>query len=278
MSAATPQEQVHQWAGMFDTLSASYDQSGVPFFTTIAQGLVERLAPRPGERAADLGAGRGAATFPLAEAVGPEGRVDALDVAPGMVRLTSEAVAARGLDHVRVLHGDASDPSLPPASYDVVASSLVLFFLPQPEDALPRWLDLLDEGGRLGVATFRPWSGTWKAIEDLFAEYDHDTGRPATTSMPDVYATDEGVEGLLRDAGAADVRTDALRVAVPFDDVEQWRVWSLGTAMRGLWMRAPEEKHEEILARVADLLDADRGPDGRSRLHVDIRYTLGRRA
>ena len=92
--------------------------------------------------------------------------------------------------------------------------------------------------------------------------------------MPDVYSTDEGVEGLLRDAGAADVRTDALRVEVPFDDVEQWRAWSLGTAMRGLWMRAPEEKHEEILGRVGDLLDADRGDDGRSRLHVDVRYTL----
>jgi ubiquinone/menaquinone biosynthesis C-methylase UbiE len=278
MTAATPSEQVHQWAGMFDALSATYDQSGVPFFTTIARGLVERLDPRPGERAADLGAGRGAATFPLAEAVGPGGRVDALDVAPGMVRLTSEVAAARGLDHVQVHHGDASDPALPAASYDVVAASLVVFFLPRPEEALPRWLGLLDEGGRLGMATFRPWSGTWQTIEDLFAEYDDDPGRPSTTAMPEVYETDEGVEGLLRDAGAADVRTDTLRIEVPFRDVEQWRAWSLGTAMRGLWMRTPEEKHDEILGRVGDVLDAHRDADGRSRLHLDIRYTFGRRA
>jgi len=48
---------------MFDGIAPSHDQSGVPFFGTIAGGLVDLLAPRPGERVLDVGAGRGAVTL-----------------------------------------------------------------------------------------------------------------------------------------------------------------------------------------------------------------------
>ena len=276
MSAATPEEEVAQWAGVFDTMAPSYDQTGVPYYSVIAEGLVSRLAPRPGERALDVGAGRGAVTFPLAEAVGPRGHVDAIDIAPAMVELTRAAVHERGLRHVRVQLGDAAELELEPGSYDLIASSLVVFFLPEPERSLPRWVEVLRPGGRLGISTFRPWRGLWKEIEELFGEYERDPGRPAATTMPEVVHTDEGVAGLLTDAGLVDVRTEIGTHVVPFADVEQWRRWSLGTAMRGLWLRVPEESHDEIVHRVGALLDRSRGDDGRAAMEVDVRYTLGR--
>jgi len=273
--SATPEEQVAQTAGMFDHLSSSYDQTGVPFFSVIAEGLVARLAPASGERALDMGAGRGAATFPLARAVGAEGQVDAVDIAPGMVELTRQAVRDAGLDQVRVLLGDAADPSLDSDAYDLIASSLVLFFLPEPQRSLERWVELLRPGGRLGVSTFRPWRGVWRGIEEIFEGYLEHTGRPSTTSMPEVFRTDEGVAGLLSGAGMLEVRTEVVTFVVPFADTEEWRLWSLGTAMRGLWMRAPEDSHPEILHRVDELLEQARGADGRIGLEVDLRYTLG---
>ena len=268
----TPEDEVRRWAGMFDGLAETYDQSGVAFFGPIAAGLVDRVGPRPGERAADIGAGRGAATFRLAEAVGPGGGVDAIDLAPGMVELTGRAARERGLSQVRVALGDATDPPLSESSYDVLTASLVLFFLPDPVAALRRWAGLLVPGGRLGVATFRPWPPSWQAVEDLFAEYADDTGRPGPTTMPDVYSHDAGVELLLDRAGLTGVRTETADYPIVFADVEQWRVWSLGTAMRGLWLRAPEESHPEILGRVADLLESTDGT-----LDVSARYTLGAR-
>ncbi len=264
------------FATMFDGLADSYDQSGVPFFTTIADGLVRRLQPAAGERALDLGAGRGAATFPLAEGVGPSGHVDAIDIAPAMVALTTEAVRGAGLTHVRLAVGDASEPDLDPASYDVLASSLVLFFLPDPQSALARWRELLVPGGRLGFSTFRSWPQTWQSIEDVFGDYAEDTGRPGPTEMPTVFREDASVDEMTREAGFADVRTENATYAIPFDNVEQWRVWSLGTAMRGLWMRTPQESHPEILRRVTAILDEARDDDGRSRLDVSVRYTLAR--
>src|SRR4051794_37473615 len=126
-------------AQVFDSLADSYDQSGVEFFGPVAERLVALLAPQTGERALDLGCGRGAVTVPLEQAVGSSGAVPAVDISAAMVAATRELVGAAGLDHVTVVEADAADPALEPAGHDVVGSSLVLFFLPEPLAALTRW-------------------------------------------------------------------------------------------------------------------------------------------
>ncbi|GAB2875503.1 class I SAM-dependent methyltransferase [Nocardioides pacificus] len=270
-----PEDPTAPVAALFDSLAESYDQSGVPFFTTIASGLCLELGPRPGERALDLGCGRGALTFPLADGVGPSGRVDACDISTAMVELTAAAAARRGDDHVSVAHGDARDPSYPSSSYDVIGSSMVLFFLPDPAAAVRRWVRLLAPGGRVGAATFEPWSPRWQQITDLLDSYaERPPGVPAPTSMPSLFAHDKGVERLFSSAGARGVRTSAVTYAIPFADIEQWHRWSLSTAMRGHWREAPAERHAEMLAGVAEILDETRDADGRLCLDVDIRYTI----
>lgn len=267
--------QQRDWPAMFDTLAESYDQSGVPFFGPIAEGLVDLLAPEPGERALDIGCGRGAATFRIAERVGHSGHVDAIDLAPTMVRLTAEEAAERRLDHVTVMRGDASDPGLEPGSYDLICSSLVLFFLREPQRAVRRWLRLLVPDGRVGVATFEPVSGTWRAIEAVFDEYAGEPGRSGTGGS-DVFDSDRGVEELLRGAGVRAVRTQTSTYAVPFEDATQWKHWSQGSPMRGLWLRTPPEAHQDILRRIAEVLDETRTDGGPARIDVGVRYTLGR--
>ena len=277
--AMSADEMSSRFATLFDAIADVYDQSGAPFFTTIAGGLVERLAPGAGERALDLGCGRGAATFPLAAGVGPSGRVDAIDLAPAMVRLTAEEARRRGLGHVRVDVGDAASPAgcpaVEPGAYDLAASSLVLFFLPDPAAALRRWRPLLAPGGRLGFATFRPWTPRWRAVEDVFGDF-LDISSIGAAAMPQIFADDDVVEDLVRAAGFDAVRTERVVYPIPFDDVEQWRRWSMGTGMRALWAAAPPASHDEILSRVAALLAEHPGPDGRPSLDVDVRYTFGR--
>ena len=48
-----------------------------------------------------------------------------------MVELTAVEAAERGLTNVTVEVQDAQEPRLEPASFDVVLSSLVVFFLPE---------------------------------------------------------------------------------------------------------------------------------------------------
>src|SRR5664279_55688 len=133
-------------AAVFDAVADVYDQVGVAWFTPIAEALVAAVEPRPGERALDIGCGRGAATRALAEAVGPTGAVTAFDVSPRMVGALRADLALIGLDAVEVAVMDAAAPQLPARSFDVAVASLVVFFLPDPTAALKAWRDLLVPG------------------------------------------------------------------------------------------------------------------------------------
>jgi len=132
-------------AGVFDRAADSYDDVGVPWFGPIAQGLVEELDVRAGERVLDLGCGRGAALPPLARAAGSTGRALGLDLAPRMVERTARD--ARDLPQLEVRVGDACAPDVEQQAYDVVSCCLVLFFLPDPAAAVRAWVPALAPGG-----------------------------------------------------------------------------------------------------------------------------------
>ena len=94
-------------AALFDQLAPVYDQGEVPWFGPIARRLVALVAPQAGERALDVGAGRGAVTFALREAVGPTGHVTAVDLSPAMIgHLETEAIE-QGISGINTLVGEA---------------------------------------------------------------------------------------------------------------------------------------------------------------------------
>ena len=262
-------------AALFDAVADDYDQTGVDFFAPIAEGLVAELDPQPGESCVDLGCGRGAATLGLAERVLPEGSVVGLDVSPGIVGHARQMLSARGL-HVDLRVGDASDPRLPREAFDVVASSLVLFFLPDPAAALARWVDLLASGGRIGIATFGDQDPVWEEVEEEFKPWVPPMMRDPRVVGPDSpFATDAGMEQLMRDAGAVDVRSGGFRLAVRFGDVAGWERFSRSTGQRAVWARIPAEDVPGVVTRAGAILEAARDEDGRVVVWQDIRYTLG---
>ena len=277
MSTPAP-DPVARVRAVFDAVADDYDRSGMPFFVPTATGLVEALDPQPGERALDIGCGRGAVTTLLARAVLPSGSVDAVDVSPAMVEHTRSLMADEGLE-VRTAVMDAGDPGLPPSSYDVVASSLVLFFLPDPATALARWVRLLAPGGRIGLTTFGEEHPVWTRLNALFRPWLPPAMLDPKLVDPDgPFASDAGMEALLRDAGATDVRTVTRRVDVPWGDVEGWKAFSMSTGQRAMWAMVPAEERDGLEAEAAGILDEARGADGRVVVWQDMRYTLGRLA
>ncbi|MCU1590520.1 MAG: Ubiquinone/menaquinone biosynthesis C-methylase UbiE [Frankiales bacterium] len=269
-------DQTARVAGIFDRSAQTYDAVGVPWFTPIAAGLVDQLDLRPGERVLDVGCGRGAALFPLAERVGPSGHVTGIDLAPGMIAATAKDVASRGLTNVTLQLMDASDPDLPTSSYDVIASSLVLFFLPDPPAALRTWRALLAPGGRIGVATFMPPEPRWRALDAVFRPYLPPQLLDARTSgSAGPFETDAGVEQLLRDAGIDEVRTVSSQTTVVFTDLEQWHAFSWSHGQRAMWEAVPEGERAKVRAQAEQVLESGRDDDGALRLTQGIRYTLG---
>lgn len=82
--------------------------------------VVAALAIRPGDRVADLGSGSGYFTLRLARAVGPDGRVYAVDVDEGMNEYLRQRVAKAGVKNVEVILGRFEDPLLPDGGVDLV--------------------------------------------------------------------------------------------------------------------------------------------------------------
>jgi predicted methyltransferase len=72
------------------------------------------LRLKPGSRVADVGAGGGFFTVRLAGAVGPTGRVFAVDVSPSVIRDLRARVERERLANVDVIRGEPDDPNLPP--------------------------------------------------------------------------------------------------------------------------------------------------------------------
>ncbi|HSE10354.1 MAG TPA: class I SAM-dependent methyltransferase [Nocardioidaceae bacterium] len=114
--------------------------------------LLEHL-PAPPARVADLGCGSGSLSVLLAE----EGYdVSCLDLSERMLDLARAKASDAGVD-VAFAQGDASYPSLEPGAFDVVLCRHVLWALPDPSDALARWVALLRPGGSLVLVEGR-WS------------------------------------------------------------------------------------------------------------------------
>ncbi len=261
-------------AAVFDRVADTYDAVGVPWFEPIAQGLVAEIAPAPGERAIDLGTGRGAALWPLARAVGPTGQVIGLDLAAQMIAATRADALARGLTTVELVVADAAHPELPDDDFDLAVASLVLFFLPDPAAALCAWHALLVPGGRLGVATFGPRDAVWEDLDAVFTPFLPPGMLDARTSgTRGPFASDTGVEELFTSTGFSDVRTVCHDLPVRFADVEQWHRWSRSHGQRMFWEAVPADRREELLASAAVRLEAARDGDGFT-LTQRVRYTM----
>ena len=72
----------------------------------------------PGARVADIGAGEGWLTVQLARAVGPNGRVYAVDINQRALQVLRERVREEGFNNVEVIEGAIDNPRLPRETLD----------------------------------------------------------------------------------------------------------------------------------------------------------------
>ena len=80
--------------------------------------IFSALGAQPGAVIADVGAGPGFFTERLAKAVGPTGRVIAVDVDGNAVRRLQDRIRAIGLANVEAVQGTVDDPKLPAGTLD----------------------------------------------------------------------------------------------------------------------------------------------------------------
>ena len=118
--------------------------------------ILKSLAFRPGERVADIGAGTGYFTFPVAEAVGPTGVVWALDIAPEMIEVLEFRTRARNAGNVKVRRVSSDDPQLEPGSLDTILMIDSIHYVKDRTAYARKLIPGLAPGGRLVVIDYRP--------------------------------------------------------------------------------------------------------------------------
>jgi SAM-dependent methyltransferase len=127
----------------------------------------ERAGLEAGMRVIDVGAGPGYAALELAEAVGPEGQVLAVERSPRFAEVLRSECGRRGIEHVEVLEGDVMDPSLLEddriGAFDLAWCRWIACFLPSLNTYARLLRKALRPGGRVVTHEYARY-GTWQFV------------------------------------------------------------------------------------------------------------------
>jgi arsenite methyltransferase len=124
------------------------------------------LALRPGETVVDIGAGPGFLAVEMAAAVGPHGRVHAIDPSESMLALARARETEPGTAPVEVASGSANALPLPDASVDAAVATQVLEYVADIPGALAEVRRVLRPGGRVLLLDTDWDSIVWHSNDD----------------------------------------------------------------------------------------------------------------
>jgi len=128
--------------------------------TPVTEALLGFAAPRAGERVLDVGCGCGAPTLDFARAVGPSGRVAALDISGPMLAEGEARAKAAGIANIDWRRADPATAALD--GYDLLTSAFGTMFFGDPVGAFAHMRRAANPGARMAIVCWRslaenPW-------------------------------------------------------------------------------------------------------------------------
>ena len=221
----------------------------------------ERAGFRPGARILDVGCGPGHASFDLANLVGRDGRVLAVDVSERFVAHLEAERRRRGVAQLETRVEDLEQLSLEPGSVDGAFARWVLCFVRDPGTVIARVARALRPGGTFAVMdycryeaiTVAPRSAPIERAVDAVARSFREHG-----GDPDV---GQRIPALMREAGLA-VRSvrPIVRVARPGSALWEWPATFFANYLPTL-VQAGTLAEDERLAFVRAWDERSRSPD-----------------
>jgi len=116
-----------------------------------ARSIIQRLDLELGMKVLDAGCGPGRVTIPLAQSLGTQGEVVAIDIQPRMLRRAKDKARAAGLTNTQFLQLAIGAGKLDANQYDRVILVTVLGEIPDRQSALQEIYLALKPGGILSV-------------------------------------------------------------------------------------------------------------------------------
>ena len=248
--------------GAFERISATAAE--------IYDGVVEALAPQPGERWLDVACGTGAVSERAARA-GAD--VTGIDLAPALIETARRSAAEQGLD-VDYRVGDAENLGVEDAGFDVVSSTFGVMFAPDQARAAGELSRVTRPRGRLGVASWTPDGGIGKMFR-FSAQFQPPP--PEGAGAPLDWGRQEHVESLLGDA--FDLRFETRVSTHRVESAEEyWQLFvtSFGP-MKTLVESMDDARREEFHRAWIDFIETTFGSNGAIEHDREYLLVLGTR-
>ncbi len=153
-SQAFNQEQRARWNGEDGEYWVRQQDRIDATLAPVLEPLLTFAAPLSASTVIDVGCGCGATTVELARAVGPNGRVLALDVSAPMLALAGQRVKQFG--NSKCLLGDAAELPMSGLNAELIVSRFGVMFFGDPTAAFTNLRTALLPDGRLRFACWRP--------------------------------------------------------------------------------------------------------------------------
>jgi ubiquinone/menaquinone biosynthesis C-methylase UbiE len=118
--------------------------------------IVHSLSVQPGDTIADVGAGTGYFSLPLAEAVGPRGKLYAVDAQAEMLSHLRQKLLDRSVSNIELICARAESTTLPDESCSLVFLANVWHEFDDRSAVLGESSRILKHRGRIAILDWRP--------------------------------------------------------------------------------------------------------------------------
>lgn len=117
--------------------------------------LISLLPLESGDTAADIGAGTGYFSLPMAAQVGATGRIMAVDIQPEMLAIIEQRMQSAGVSNITPVLGSEADPRLPPGEVDLVLLVDAYHEFSHPREVMSQVQKSLSARGKVVLVEYR---------------------------------------------------------------------------------------------------------------------------
>jgi SAM-dependent methyltransferase len=236
----------------------------------VSKRLVELAGVEKGSRVLDVGAGYGEPSLTAARVAGPDGKVVATDISPGMLEFARKRTADAGVENIEFVESDAAGLDFPPGSFDAAASRWGIIFEPDGEGAAARIRGILEPGSRMAISSWGPPDTVpllavpmRTAMQRLNVE-PPPPGTPGPLSRP----TPEAIGGLLSGGGFSDIEVEEMQLTFEWPSAGEFVTFirEIAPPITAMIDPHPKEVQDETWAAITEAVRELAADDGTVRL------------
>lgn len=263
-------EQAHEQSrAIWDEMATGWDRYSQYIWDEskhVAEWLVDRLDPQPGQVILDVAGGTGDIGMLAAERLDASGKVIETDFAQEMVDVAARRARERGLTNLENRTLDAQAMDLEDESVDGVLCRWGFMLMIQPDVALRECRRILKPDGKLAFSVWgKPEDNPWVTLPGMtMTQLGHPPGGDpfgpgGMFSMSD----HDRIRSMVKDAGFSDVEIEEMPVVWSYSSFEE--AWAFMTEVAGaiaaLVKKLPPEEVErfkmELEKNLAPYIDSD---------------------